>query len=178
MVPRFVFRAQNVFPCCEEVASARSLREVGELCDPRTQSSQAGSQELLAALWLYSPLEVSPVFARGLWAAKILVVSITVLIWILEDEDSGTRLPGYKYQFFQMLASATLGKQLNFPVPQFPHLWNANDNGTYCLGLLQGCNELIWAPVLNIMSTLWAFNKHLLLLFLMLGTLLFLRHCC
>lgn len=46
--------------------------------------------------------------------------------------DSGTKIP-----WVQILISyVTLGKTLNLPVPQFPHLYNWNNNGPYLLGLM------------------------------------------
>lgn len=78
-----VFWVHSVFLCSKDVASPdQSIPEVGELCDPRKQCFQSGSKELVATLWWYSPLEVSLVFAWGLWVAKILVIRTTVLIWV------------------------------------------------------------------------------------------------
>ena len=57
-------------------------------------------------------------FVGGLWAARLSVVRVIVLAWMLEDGGSRAKLPGFKYQ----PALRSLGKWLDGSVPRFTHL--------------------------------------------------------
>lgn len=58
-----------------------------------------------------------------------------------KSADSGPRLPSQIIPL-PLNSCVTLNKLLNISVPQFPYLWNG-DNNTYLMGLLCHLNDLI-----------------------------------